>query len=329
VANVVATIDVMSENDTMKAVTQQTFGGAEVLTVQRIRRPEPLPTEVLVRVRAAGVNPVDWKTRGGGGMAGVLGEPPFVLGWDVAGVVERVGFGVTTLAPGDEVYGMPWFPRAAGAYAEYVTAPARHFARKPAKASFEEAAAVPLAALTAWQALVDTAAVRPGQRLLITAAAGGVGHFALQFAKKLGAHVIAVAGARNQQWLRELGADEVVDYGAARVEETVRDVDVAVDLIGDNLEIVRTLRRDGLLIAVPSGVSPQLVEAAERAGVRATPILVEPDGAALRTIATLIDDGAVRVAVEKVFPLEEAGAAHTHGERGHTRGKLVLRVSTR
>ncbi|GIJ46091.1 NADPH:quinone reductase [Virgisporangium aliadipatigenens] len=317
----------MNTNDTMKAVTQQAFGGPEVLTVSRVPRPEPLPTEVLVRVRAAGVNPVDWKTRGGGGMAGVLGGPPFTLGWDVAGTVERVGFGVTTLAPGDEVYGMPWFPRAASAYAEYVTAPARHFARKPAKASFEEAAGVPLAALTAWQALVDTAAVGPGQRVLITAAAGGVGHLAVQFAKNLGAHVTAVAGARNQEWLRDLGADEVVDYGAVRVEEAVRDADVAVDLIGDNLEIVRTLRRDGLLIAVPSGVSPQLVAAAERVGVRATPILVEPDGAALRTIAALIDDGAVRVEVAKVFPLEEAGAAHAYGELGHTRGKIVLRVA--
>ena len=146
----------------MRAVVQDALGGPEVLRVAEVARPEPIPTEVLVRVHAAGINPVDWKTRQGGGMAGVLGEPPFTLGWDVSGVVEEVGFGVTTLAPGDEVYGMPWFPRQAGGYAEFVTAPARQFARKPATLGHEAAAAVPLAALTAWQILVDTAKVEAG-----------------------------------------------------------------------------------------------------------------------------------------------------------------------
>jgi NADPH:quinone reductase-like Zn-dependent oxidoreductase len=260
----------MSENITMYAVRQHTFGGPEVLSVERVERPSPLPTEVLVRVHAAGVNPVDWKSRGGSGMAGVLGAPPFILGWDVAGVVEEVGFGVTTLAPGDKVYGMPWFPRVAGGYAEFVTAPSRHFTRMPAGSTFEEAAAVPLAGLTAWQALVDTAAVRPGQRVLITAAAGGVGHLAVQFAKHLGAHVIAVAGARNQQWLTGLGADEVVDYTAGPFEKQVRDVDVVLDLVGDahdstSTRSIATLRAGGLLIAVPAGVSPELAAAAREA----------------------------------------------------------------
>src|SRR3954470_13152255 len=177
----------MTSEPLMRAVTQHTFGGPEVLRVAEVPKPVPLPTEVLVRVHAAGVNPVDWKTRAGQGMAGVLGEPPFILGWDVAGVVEEVGFGVTTLSPGDEVYGMPWFPRAAGAYAEYVTAPSRHFTRKPATITMAQAAAVPLAALTAWQAVVDTAKIADGQRVLITAAAGGVGHFAVQFARLRGA----------------------------------------------------------------------------------------------------------------------------------------------
>jgi NADPH:quinone reductase-like Zn-dependent oxidoreductase len=144
----------------MRVVTQSEFGTPDVLTVAEAPRPVPLPTEVLVKVQAAGVNPVDRKTREGGGMAGVLGEPPFVLGWDVAGVIEEVGFGVTTLAVGDRVFGMPWFPRAAGGYGQFVTAPARQFAKVPDNLSIEEAAAVPLAALTAWQALVDTAGVR-------------------------------------------------------------------------------------------------------------------------------------------------------------------------
>jgi NADPH:quinone reductase-like Zn-dependent oxidoreductase len=322
----------MSENNMMNAVRQHAFGGPEALTVERVERPAPLPTEVLVRVHAAGVNPVDWKTRGGTGMAGVLGEPPFVLGWDVAGVVEEVGFGVTTLAPGDKVYGMPWFPRAAGAYAEYVTAPARQFARMPAAATFEEAAAVPLAGLTAWQALVDTAGVRPGQRVLITAAAGGVGHLAVQFAKRLGAYVIAVAGPRNQQWLTDLGADEVVDYTTGRFEKEVSDVDVVLDLVGDAYDAtstrsIETLRAGGLLVAVPAGVSPELATAAAAAGVRVTAFLVEPDAPALARIAELIEDGSVTVEVARVLPLAEVAAAHREAELGHTRGKVVLRVA--
>ncbi|MFB7666466.1 NADP-dependent oxidoreductase [Kitasatospora sp. NPDC056138] len=321
----------MSAN-TMRAVVQDTFGGPEVLRVQQVARPVPLPTEVLVRVHAAGINPVDWKTRGGTGMAGLLGEPPFTLGWDVSGVVEEVGFGVTTLKAGDEVYGMPWFPRVANAYAEYVTAPARQFARKPATVDHVHAAAVPLAALTAWQAVVDTARVQAGQRVLITAAAGGVGHLAVQFARHLGAHVIATASAARHPWLKEIGANEAVDYTTTRFEDGIKDIDVVIDLVGDahdrtGTRSLKVLRPGGLLVAVPAGVSPELAAAAEAAGVRVTPFLVEPDGAALTTIAGLIDAGEVVVEVEETFPLEQAGAAHARGEAGRTRGKLVLTVA--
>ncbi|WP_037859145.1 NADP-dependent oxidoreductase [Streptomyces sp. NRRL S-340] len=318
--------------ETMRAVVQDGFGGPEVLRVQRVPRPVPLPTEVLVRVHAAGINPVDWKSRAGGGMAGVLGEPPFTLGWDVSGVVEEAGFGVTTLKPGDEVYGMPWFPRAANAYAEYVTAPARQFARKPAALDHVHAAAVPLAALTAWQAVVDTAHVQAGQRVLVTAAAGGVGHFAVQFARHRGAHVIATASAARHAWLKELGADETIDYTTTRFEDATAGVDVVIDLVGDghdrtSTRSLKVLRPGGLLVAVPAGVSPELAGAAEAAGVRATPFLVEPDGAALTTIAGLIDAGRVAVEVEETFPLEEVAEAHTRGEAGRTRGKLVLTLT--
>ncbi|MEU3365421.1 NADP-dependent oxidoreductase [Streptomyces pseudogriseolus] len=313
---------------TMRAVTISEFGGPEVLTPEDVARPEPLPTEVLVRVHAAGVNPVDWKTRVGQGMAG-LQTFPLILGWDVSGVVEQVGFGVTTLRPGDEVYGMPWFPRAGGAYAEYVTAPARQWARKPATVDHVHAAALPLAALTAWQILVDTAHVQAGQRVLVTAAAGGVGHLAVQFARHLGAHVIATASAARHPWLKDLGADETIDYTTTPFEEAASGVDVVVDLVGDehdrtSTRALKTLSPGGLLIAVPSGVSPALAAAAEEAGVRATGFLVEPDGPALARIADLIDAGEVSVEVEKTFPLAEAAAAHAHGEAGHTRGKLVL-----
>lgn len=315
----------------MRAVRQHTLGGPQVLTVEQVPRPVPLPTEVLVRVQAAGVNPVDWKTRGGTGMAGVLGDPPFVLGWDVAGVVEQVGYGVTTLTPGDEVYGMPWFPRAAGAYADYVTAPARQFARRPAELSAVQAAALPLAALTAWQALVDTAAVAPGQRVLVTAAAGGVGHLAVQIGRHLGAHVIAVASGRHRDWVTGLGAKEFVDYTRGPFEQAIGDVDVVLDLVGDDHDAtgtraLSTLRPGGLLVAVP-GLSAAQVRASADRGTRVTPFLVEPDGAALARIAALAAAGELQVEVAQVFPLEAAAEAHAQGETGRTRGKLVLDVA--
>lgn len=319
----------MSEH-TMRAVTIKEFGGTEVLVTERTARPEPLPTEVLVRVHAAGINPVDWKTRAGQGMAG-LQTLPMILGWDVSGVVEEVGFGVTTLAPGDEVYGMPWFPRAAGAYAEFVTAPSRHFARKPASIGHVEAAAMPLAALTAWQALVDTAHVTAGQRVLVHAAAGGVGHLAVQFAKHLGAEVVATAREPRHGWLKELGADELIDYTRQRFEDVTGDIDVVIDLIGaqddTDTRSVSVTRPGGLVVAVPAGVSEGLATAAGRAGVRTSPFLVEPDAAALTAIAGLVDSGAVRVGVDRTFPLEEVAAAHHLGETNRTRGKLVLTVT--
>lgn len=321
-----------TQASTMRAVTQDSFGGPEVLRVRDVPRPEPLPTEVLVRVHAAGVNPVDWKTRRGAGMASVLGEPPFTLGWDVSGVVEAVGFGVTALEVGDEVYGMPWFPRPAGAYAEYVTAPSRQFARKPASVDHVRAAAVPLAALTAWQVLTDAARVKEGQRVLVHAAAGGVGHFAVQFARHLGAHVIGTSRQTKHEWLRELGADETIDYTTTRFEDVVRDVDAVIDLVGDGQDrtstrSLETLRPGGTIVAVPSGGSSDLLDLARARGQRATGFLVEPDGAALGRIAGLIDEGAVRIGVEEVLPLERAADAHRKGEAGRTRGKLVLSVT--
>ena len=264
----------MSSEHTMRAITQDTFGSAEVLHLSEVARPEPAPTEVQVRVHAAGVNPVDWKTRTNGGPRGLQYDFPLVLGWDVSGVVSAVGFGVHTLKVGDEVYGMPWFPRPARAYAEYVTAPSRQFAKKPRTIDHDHAAAVPLAALTAWQTLVDTAHVEAGQRVLIHAAAGGVGHFAVQFAKHLGAHVIGTARAAKHEWLRSIGADELVDYTTTRFEDEVRDVDVVIDLVGEATDhtrrtrSLRTLRPGGILVAGPAGASPDLVEKAEERAAR-------------------------------------------------------------
>lgn len=312
---------------TMRAVSQETGGGPEVLKMIETRRPEPGRGEILVRVYAAGVNPADWKTRSRGEFA-VGTRPPFTLGWDVSGVVETVGDGVTVFRPGDEVYGMPRFPHPAGAYAEYVAAPARHFAHRPKRLTHIESGALPLAALTAWQALVDTADVQPGQRVLVHAAAGGVGHLAVQIAKARGAHVIGTASAAKHDLLRSLGADELIDYRSQDFTETVRDVDVVLDSLGGPnwSRSLRTLRPGGILISIlpPDETFPSAE--AEAAGVRAVFMLVEPDRQGLQEITELVEDGRLRVIADAVFPLDKAAEAHRQGETGRTTGKIVLSV---
>jgi NADPH:quinone reductase-like Zn-dependent oxidoreductase len=309
----------------MRAITQRTLGGPEVLELVDVPQPEPGPTEVLVRAAAAGVNPVDWKVRLRGGF---LGDPPFTVGWDVAGTVEKLGPGVTRFAVGDRVFGMPRFPKQAACYAEYVTSPSRQLARTPEGLSDVEAAALPLAALTAWQALVEAADVQPGQRVLVLGAAGGVGHFAVQIAKARGAHVIGTARSAKHAFLGELGADEAVDYTEESVEEVVGDIDVVLDLVGDEstTRAVVTLRDGGLFILVPSAASLDSLREAAGDRVRLTGILVEPDRAGLEAIAGLVESGDLRPHVSATFPLEEAARAHEGGETGRTQGKLVLTV---
>ena len=307
----------------MRAVVVEQWGGPENLIEREVERPEPGLNEVLVRVHAAGVNPVDWKTRAGGALI-EWGVVPAV-GWDVSGTVEAVGPGVGMFRPGDEVFGMPLFPRQAGGYAEYVVAPARHLALKPSGLTHVEAAALPLAALTAWQALVDTADVRPGERVLVHAAAGGVGHFAVQIAKARGAYVIGTASAGKHELVRELGADEVIDYRAVRFEDVVSDVDVVLDGLGGQTaeRSLKVLRAGGRLITLPG---PDDVPAAQD-GVRAVWMLVEPDHLGLREIAALVEQGALKPVVETVLPLAEAAKAHEIGEQGRTTGKIVLTVA--
>ncbi|MBZ4319688.1 NADP-dependent oxidoreductase [Streptomyces sp. SCA2-4] len=312
----------------MRAVSVDGPGGPDVLRVVETARPRPGRGEILVRVHAAGVNPADWKTRARGVFADGT-EPPFVLGWDVSGVVEETGAGVTLFRPGDAVFGMPRFPHPAGAYAEYVTAPARHFAPRPRGLDHLHAGALPLAGLTAWQALVDTAGVRPGQRVLVHAAAGGVGHLAVQIAKARGAYVIGTASAGKHDLLRSLGADELVDHRTQDVTEAVRDVDVVLDGLGGDswARSLRTLRPGGTLVSIlpPDDAFPRAE--AEAAGVRAVFMLVEPDHAGLRELAALVEAGRLRVVLDRVFPLAEAAAAHRLGETGRTTGKIVLSVT--
>jgi len=308
----------------MRAVVMQSYGGPEVLKLDEVPRPSPLLTEVLVRVRGAGTNPVDTYVRSG---AFPLLKPPAILGWDVSGVVDEVVPGVNRFRVGDEVFGMPFFPRAAGAYAEYVAAPARQLARKPAGLDHAEAAGLPLAGLTAWQALVDIAEIRPGQRVLIHAAGGGVGHLAVQIAKARGAYVIGTASRSKHDFVRSLGADEVIDYREADFAAAVEDVDIAFDLVGRDYgpRTLEVLRPGGVLVTIER-VNPGLATRAAASGKRVAGIAVEPDHIGLEGLASLVEEGKLRVHVGEVLPLEEARRAHELlAGRGAT-GKIVLTV---
>ncbi|GAA3555678.1 NADP-dependent oxidoreductase [Amycolatopsis ultiminotia] len=307
----------------MRVVTQQEFGGTEVLQLVEADRPEPGPTEVLVRVHAAGINPVDWKSRA---HEVFMGKPPYTLGWDVSGVVEQVGFGATGLREGDEVLGMPWFPRQAGGYAEYLTAPSRQFVRKPGALSHVEAAGLPLAGLTAWQGLVDVANVRSGQRVLVDAAAGGVGHLAVQIAKARGAQVLGTASAAKHDFLREIGVDEPIDYRDESA--TAEGLDVVFGLVGESSDLrwLAGVKKDGLVISVPGGVADSVAAEAGKRGVRTSSLLVEPDRLGLLGLLDLVERGALKVHVAKTFPLEDVAKAQETGEAGRVTGKLVLTV---
>ncbi len=316
----------------MHAAVIDAPGDAGVFRLAEVPVPSPVLSEVLVRVVAAGVNPVDAKTRAGAGVSRALPGYPATLGFDFSGVVVSAPFASHPFPPGTEVFGMAAFPRTTGTYAEYVVAPSLSLARKPAALSHVEAAGVPLAALTAWGLVVETALAHEGQRILIHAGSGGVGHFAVQFAAYFGAHVTATASARNAEWLRELGAAAVIDHTAERFEEIVRDVDVVIDLVGNGVDetgarSLGVLRPGGLLIEVPTGAWPGFEDAAAAAGVRATGYTVIPDGGTLATIGRLLESGSVQVYVDASFPLAQVAAAHAELERGHTRGKIVLRVS--
>ncbi|MEU6155743.1 NADP-dependent oxidoreductase [Actinosynnema sp. NPDC047251] len=310
--------------NTMRAIRQTALGGPEVLELVEIERPTAGPGKMLVQVVAAGVNPIDWKVR----EHGYWFRPPLVPGWDVSGVVVDPGPGENRFQAGDEVFGMPCFPEVGGGYAEYVAAPARHFARKPAALDHVDAAALPLAVLTGWQALTDAARLQPGQRVLVHAAAGGVGHLTVQLAKALGAHVTGTASAAKHALLRDLGADDLVDY---RTEDftAVDPVDVVVDLIGGDYasRSLRVLKPGGVYVAVavPNDVDTVRAEA-EPLGIRATSVLVTPDHTALERVAGLVAEGRLRPVVAETFPLADAAKAQELGETNRTTGKIVLTV---
>ena len=309
---------------TMRAIRQDVLGGPEVLREVEVDRPAPGFSQILVRVHAAGLNPTDWKHRA---HTIFLGPPPFTLGWDVSGVVEATGFGVTLFKPGDEVFGMLPYPYGVGSHAEYVAGPTRAFTLKPANVDHVQAGALPLTALTAWQALNDTAHLQPGQRILVHAAAGGVGHLAVQIAKAKGAYVIGTASAANHELVRRLGADEMIDYHATDFAEAVSGVDVVLDTVGGDYPArsLRTLRPGGLLVSLLP--FPREVAAATATGVRAQVMLVEADHAGMTAIADLVAAGKLRPVIAATYPMADAAKAHERGDTGHVAGKLVLTMA--
>lgn len=311
----------------MRSLIQYRFGGPEVLELADVHKPTRNFTEVLVRVHAASINAVDVKMRSGA--IPLLGAPPFVPGWDISGVVEEVDPGATRFKIGDEVFGMPLFPRAANAYAEYVATPSRHLWLKPMGLTHAQAAALPMAGLTALQALRDIANVQPGQRVLIHGAGGGVGHLAVQVAKALGAEVIATASAAKHDFVRQLGADRVIDYQAIDFTSVVKDIDVAFDIVGHDYaeRSLSVLKPSGIVVTTEAFSTVHVAALAVAAGRRFSSIAVEPDGAGLQQLAEWVDSGQLMPHLSHEFPLHDGARAHALIEQGSTIGKVVLRIT--
>jgi NADPH:quinone reductase-like Zn-dependent oxidoreductase len=333
---------------TMRAIRVHEFGGPDALRLDEVPIPEPGPGEVLVRVHAVGLNPPDWYLREGmPGLPPELVPPiplPIGLGTDVSGVVEAVAADVDDLAVGDEVFGMLRFPRSpqGDAYAEYVAAPAADLAHKPAGVDHVHAAGAPMAALTAWQYLIDLGHDQPSPfqptphrpvpidgdtTVLVNGAAGGVGHVAVQLAKWRGARVVAVASGGHEAFLRDLGADQFIDYTKARPEEIAHGVDLVLDTVGgpDSRRLLHVLKRGGALF--PVYLAEYDPDEVARLGVTTSATQVRASGEQLGELGRLIEAGTVRVGIDSTFPLAEARAAHERAARGHIEGKIVLTVA--
>jgi NADPH:quinone reductase-like Zn-dependent oxidoreductase len=309
----------------MKAVRFHTYGAPDVLVYEDVPKPEPASGEVLVKVYATSVNPIDRKVRAGH-LRGFRDYPlPFILGWDVSGVVESVGEGVTRWKPGDEVYGRPDISRN-GAYAEYIAVKEGELAQKPRSLDHVHSAAIPLVGLTAWQALFDAGGLQSGQKVLVHAAAGGVGHLAIQFAKLKGLYVAGTAGVRNQEYLKQLGCDLPIDYETTRFEELVHDFDAVIETMGGEVRKRSwgTLKEGGILVALIG--PPPSAEEADAQGVRSAIIWAQTNGDQLAEFARLVDSGKVRPEIAAVFPLRDAAKAHQMSATEHVRGKIVLQV---
>ena len=304
----------------MKSIRIHEFGGPEVLMLENIPRPNPQSHQVLIQQLAAGVNPVDWKVRSGH-YTHLRSIPlPWIPGVDGAGIVEEIGTGVTAYQPGDAVYGP-----VTGGYAEYVAVQAADLQPKPVNLTFEQAAASPVCTLTAWQSVIEVADVQPGQRVLVQGASGGVGHFAVQFAHWKGAYVIGTASAGNADFVRSLGADEVIDYNAARFEDAARDLDAVIDTVGGDVftRSLKVIRKGGVLVTVGAQPTPEMGKKEGIKVVRGGRAPIER----FEQITGLLESGKVKPFVGTIFRLNEARKAHELSQSGHLRGKIVLQIS--
>ncbi|MDN3579511.1 NADP-dependent oxidoreductase [Mucilaginibacter flavus] len=311
----------------MKAIILKEYGGVENLQTVEIPIPVIKADEVLIKLKSISINPVDVKTRQGKGMAGRIKDPmPIILGWDISGVITEAGTEVTGFKAGDEVFSMIEFPKLANAYAEYVVAKPSELAIKPANINHDEAAAATLAALTAWQALTLHVTIKPGDRVLIQAAAGGVGHYAVQIAKHMGAYVIGTSSAANKDFILALGADEHIDYHAQSLEEAVKEVDFILDPIGaDNTPLLLNIvKKGGTVISIMGGFTEALLQKAQHLGINAHNILVYPSGADMETIAGFLAKGIVKSTIYKTFPFHQLKEAHLEMEKGRAVGKITL-----
>ncbi len=307
---------------TIQAIRVHQYGGPEELKLERIQRPEPQAGEVLIRVHAAGVNPADWKISQGLLKDFLPVQFPYIPGHDLAGTVEEAGPGVTAFQKGQAVFGQS--PK--GTYAEYTTAPVEKLALKPKTLSFDEAAAIPVGATTAWQGLFDHGGLQAGQRVLIQGAAGGVGLFAVQFARWKGAHVIGTTSTANLDFVRSLGAETVIDYTSTPVEQAVHDVDLVFDAVGGKTleSSLRVLKRGGTLVTI-AGQPPE--EKVRELGVRVAWFSAQVSSELLHTFAQLIDEGQVKVVIAAKFPLSGASQAHARSQSGHGRGRILLHIA--
>lgn len=311
----------------MKAIILKQFGGVENLSMVELPIPVAMEDEVLIKVKSISINPVDVKTRAGKGVSAVLkNDNPMILGWDLSGKIETAGPAVKKFKTGDEVFAMVRFPQSGKVYAEYAAVPASQVALKPYVVSHDEAAAACLAALTAWQSLTINYKLNSGDRVLIHAASGGVGHYAVQMAKYLGAYVIGTSSAANKDFVMSLGADEHIDYKAKPFETIAKNLDFVLDTIGGDYidRSLKTIKKGGTIISIPSGLNEHVKEKAEALGIQGFSTRVKPDGTNMQEIADLLERKIVISHLQKVFPFNQMADAHLQIESGRTVGKLSL-----
>jgi NADPH:quinone reductase-like Zn-dependent oxidoreductase len=311
----------------MKAIELKGFGGVENLQLTEIPVPDLAENEVLVRIKSISINPVDIKTRKGKSLASALKDyHPLILGWDISGVVTETGKNVKSFKNGDEVFGMVNFPGHGKAYAEFVSAPENHLAIKPSGITHEESAAACLAALTAWQILKEKVKIKTKDKVLVHAAAGGVGHYAVQIAKYLGAEVACTASAENRNFVLGLGADRHIDYEKTAFEDTLQDYDFVLDTIGGAYidRSLKVLRKGGTIVSIVSGATEGLEEKAAARGLTGSKFMVQSDGNDMKDIARLLENGYIKSYISRIYPLDEVQTAHLQIETGKTRGKIVL-----